>query len=99
MAYGIEIFRADETLSFSSADVVWMQVDQFSVAANTTVTKTYPDTTGLTLMAQYQMVDAPPASQEAYAPEVTISGTSVTVAPFSGLSSEPTIILVLAQDI
>ncbi len=98
MAYGLEIYKSNGTLAFSSADTNWMQIDNFTVAANATVVKSYPDTTGFTLMVQKQMVDQPPGSQEHYAPEVTISGTTVTIAPYSGLSSEECLCLVLAQD-
>jgi len=98
MAYGLQVFKSDGSTAFSSADVTWMQIDQFTVAANATVSNNYTSTSGFTLMVQIQMVNQPPGSQEAYAPEVSIAGTTVTIAPYSGLSSEETIVLVLAQD-
>jgi len=52
----------------------------------------------MTIIAQRQLVNVPPSSQEDYAPNVTVSGTTVSVAPQSGLSSSQCIIHVLAQD-
>jgi hypothetical protein len=98
MSYGLNIYKSDGSLSFSTLDIVWMQIDQFTVAANASVSNSYPVTTGMTVIAQQQMVNDPPSSQEAYAPNVTVSGTTVSVAPFSGKTSEQTIIMVLAQD-
>lgn len=98
MAYGISIYKADGSLAFSSADVTWMQIDQFTVAADGTASNDYPVMSGMTVITQVQMVNDPPDDQEAYAPEVVVTGTTVDVAPFSGLTSEEAIILVLAQD-
>ncbi len=98
MSHGLNVYKADGTLGFSTLDITWMQIDQFNVAANASVSNTYPEVTGMTVIAQMQMINDPPASQEAYAPEVTISGTTVSVAPYTSKTSEQVIIMVLAQD-
>ena len=98
MSYGLNVYRSDGTLGFSTADVTWQTVAQFTVAANATVANTYSEAAGMTVIAQRQLVNVPPSSQEDYAPNVTISGTTVSVAPQSGVSSSQCIIHVLAQD-
>jgi hypothetical protein len=52
----------------------------------------------MTIITQIQMVDDSPTNQEAYAPQVSISGTTVSIAPYSGKTSEKVIVFVLAQD-
>ena len=37
MAYGLSVFKADGSLGFSTADITWQTVAQFTVAANATV--------------------------------------------------------------
>jgi len=98
VSHGLNIYKADGSLGFSTLDITWMQIDQFTVAANASVSNSYPEVTGMTVIAQIQMINDPPESQEAYAPEVTISGTTVSVAPYTGKTSEQVIIMVLAQD-
>tara|TARA_B110000495_G_C22443928_1_gene278204 strand:- start:62 stop:361 length:300 start_codon:yes stop_codon:yes gene_type:complete len=98
MSYGLSVFKTDGSLGFSTADVTWQTLDQFTVAANASVSNTYSEATGLTIIAQRQLVNVPPNSQEDYIPNVTINGTTVSVAPQSGLSSSQCIIHVLAQD-
>ena len=100
MAYGLSVFKTDGSLGFSTADITWQTVAQFTVAANATVANTYSEIAGMTVIAQRQLVNVPPNSQEDYAPNVTISNNSqtITVAPQSGLSSSQCIIHVLAQD-
>ena len=97
MSHGLQVFDDHGHLAFSTLDVTWMQIDQFTVAANASVSTTYPVVSGMTVIAQQQMINDPPSSQEAYAPKVVVLGTTVSVAPFSGKTSEQTIIMVLAQ--
>lgn len=100
MSYGLNVYKANGSLGFSTADVTWQTVAQFTVAANATVSNTYSEAAGMTVIAQRQLVNVPPSSQEDYAPNVTVSNNSqtITVAPQSGLSSSECIIHVLAQD-
>lgn len=98
MSYGLSVFKSNGSLVFSSADVAWMQLDKFIVNANATVSNTYSVASGMTIITQIQMVDDAPTNQEAYAPQVSISGTTVSIAPYSGKTSEKVIVFVLAQD-
>ena len=100
MAHGLSVFKADGSLGFSTADITWQTVAQFTVAANATVVNTYSEAAGLTVIAQRQLVNVPPSAQEDYAPNVAVSNNSqtITVSPQSGLSSAQCIIHVLAQD-
>jgi hypothetical protein len=100
VSYGLSVFKADGSLGFSTSDVTWQTVAQFTVAANATVANTYSEIAGMTVIAQRQLVNVPPNAQEDYVPNVTVSNNSqtITVAPQSGLASSQCIIHVLAQD-
>jgi len=98
MSYGLSIYKSDGSLGFSTADITWQTLDQFTVAANASVNNTYNEASGFTIMAQRQLVNVPPDAQEDYVPDVSISGNTVSVSPQSGLSSSQCIIHVLAQD-
>ena len=98
MSYGLSIFKADGSLGFSTADITWQTLDQFTVAANASVSNTYNEASGMDIIVQRQLVNVPPNSQEDCVPNVSVSGTTVSVAPQSGLSSSQCIIHVLTRD-
>jgi hypothetical protein len=98
VSYGLSVFKSDGSLGFSTADVTWQFLDQFTVNANASHSESYSEASGMTIIAQRQFYDVPPNSQEDYIPNVTINGTTVSVAPQSGLSSSKCIIIVMAQD-
>jgi hypothetical protein len=98
MSYGLSVFKSDGSLGFSTADVTWQFLDQFTVNANASHSESYSEASGMTIIAQRQFYDVPPNSQEDYIPNVTVNGTTVSVAPQSGLSSSKCIIIVMAQD-
>ena len=98
MSYGLSVFKADGSLGFSTADITWQTLDQFTVNANASVSNNYSEASGLTIIAQRQLVNVPPNSQEDFVPNVTVSGTTVSVAPQSGKSSTQCIVIVLARD-
>ena len=100
MSYGLSVFKSDGSLGFSTADITWQTIAQFTVAANATVANTYSEAAGMTVIAQRQLVNVPPNAQEDYVPNVAVSNNSqtITVSPQGGLSSSQCIIHVLAQD-
>lgn len=98
MSYGLSVFKTDGSVGFSTADITWQTLDQFTVAANASVSNTYNEASGMDIIVQRQLVNVPPNSQEDYVPNVTVSGTTVSVAPQSGLSSSQCIIHVLTRD-
>lgn len=98
MSYGLSVFKTDGSVGFSTADITWQTLDQFTVAANASVSNTYNEASGMDIIVQRQLVNVPPNSQEDYVPNITISGTTVSVAPQSGLSSSQCIIHVLTRD-
>tara|TARA_R110002167_G_scaffold332840_1_gene539781 strand:- start:617 stop:916 length:300 start_codon:yes stop_codon:yes gene_type:complete len=98
MSYGLSVFKADGSLGFSTADITWQTLDQFTVAANASVSNNYSEASGMEIIVQRQLVNVPPTSQEDYAPNVSVSGTTVSIAPQSGLSSSQCIIHVLTRD-
>ena len=99
MAYGLTVFKTDGNVGFSTTDITWQTLDQFTVPANISVTKTYPEAAGLSIIAQRQLVNVPPTSQEDYVPNISVGTTTVTVSPQSGHGSSECIIHVLAQDV
>ena len=98
MAYGLSVFKTNGSLGFSTADITWQTLDQFTVAANASTSNTYNEASGMDIIVQRQLVNVPPNSQEDYVPNVSISGTTVSVSPQSGLSSSQCIIHVLTRD-
>ena len=98
MSYGLSVFKASGSLGFSTADITWQFLDQFTVAANASVSENYSVASGMTIIAQRQLFNSPPDAQEDFVPNVSISGTTVSVAPQSGKSSAQCIVHVLAQD-
>ena len=72
--------------------------NNIAIAANSSVNNSYSVASGMTIIAQRQLFNSPPDSQEDYIPDVTVNGTTVSVAPQSGLSSTKCIIVVLAKD-
>ena len=98
MSYGLSVFKTDGSVGFSTADITWQTLDQFTVAANASVSNTYNEASGMDIIVQRQLVNVPPNSQEDYVPNVTVSGTTVSIAPQSGLSSSQCIIHVLTRD-
>jgi len=100
MSYGLSVFKTNGSLGFSTADITWQTVAQFTVAANASVSNTYSEASGMTIIVQRQLVNVPPNSQEDFIPNVVVSNNSqtISVAPQSGKSSSQCIIHVLAQD-
>ena len=98
MSYGLSVFKASGSLGFSTADITWQFLDQFTVNANASVSENYSVASGMTIIAQRQLFNSPPDAQEDFVPNVSISGTTVSVAPQSGKSSAQCIVIVLARD-
>jgi hypothetical protein len=94
MAYGLEIYKASGTVSYTSTDVTWSFVGFLVVAASTSTTQTFPAAAGMTLITQQWLPNTIPNNQEAYTHTVVVSGNTVTV---SNNGTVTTNILVLAQ--
>ena len=107
MAFGLQVNRAVDGVNvYDTSTITFLQVDQYEVAANATDTRSYTFLEGFRVFVQQQMVGVPPDAQEAYAPEITApspavvvpsGGATITVAPFSGQTSERVIITILVQ--
>lgn len=93
MSYGIEIRNEYGALTYSTSDVTWNQVDFFSIAANGSVTNTYPALAGREFLSFQVLIDPPPLDRKAIAHTITRSGTQVSV---SG-GSENAFILILMR--
>jgi hypothetical protein len=79
--YGIEIFKPDNsrTAIYNTNAVTWNQVDIFTVAADSSATKTYNIISGKEVQVQQILLNAPPVDREARAHTVTRTGTQVSV--------------------
>jgi hypothetical protein len=93
MTFGLEIFKANGGLGYSTADVTWNQVDFFYVAANGSETRTLPALSGRQVLAVQSFINPPPNDRKALAHNVVVSGTTVTA---SG-GTEAAYILVLMR--
>lgn len=98
MSYGLEVYKADGTLVYSTDSVTWMQVDSFAVSKNQTKTKYYTEFSGWTIKVFIELINQPPDAQEHYSPTYSISGTTVTIKPQTGKTSYPARVIILAQD-
>jgi hypothetical protein len=94
MAYGLDIYKADGTIAYTSTDVTWNYIGFITVAANTGTTQSFSAAAGMTLATQQWLPNVVPNNQEAYTHTVVVSGNTVTV---SNNGTVATNILVLAQ--
>jgi hypothetical protein len=82
---------------FSTASVAWLQIDNFLVPADTTITRDYPELAGWNIQVFMDLFDQPPDAQEHYSPIASVSGTTVTVGPQPTLNSFAARAIVIAQ--
>ena len=93
MAYGMELFRGNNVLTYSTSDVTWNQVAAFQVNGGASNSTSYPALTGRTVKVVQMFIDPPPTNRKALAHTISVSGTTVTV---SG-GNENVFILVLMR--
>jgi len=91
--YGLNTFKANGSLSYSTDDVTWNQVDFFMVSGGGSASYTYPILSGREVLTAQMLINAPPFTRRALAHTITVSGTTVSV---SG-GSEDAYILVLMR--
>jgi hypothetical protein len=91
--YGLNIYKSNHSLAYSTTDVTWNQVDFFMVAGGGSVSNNYPVISGKEVLTTQIMVNSPPLDRRAYAHTITVSGTNVSV---SG-GTEAAYILVLMR--
>ena len=91
--HGLEIYRWDGGIVYTSTDVTWNQIGIIDCPANTSVSRSFPAASGLSLATQQFLVNNVPDNQEGYSHTVTISGTTVSV---SG-GNQQTIVMVLGR--
>ena len=93
MTFGLEVFKSNGALGYSSDDVTWNQVDFFYVGAGGSETHNYAALAGRTVLTVQMFINPPPNDRKAIAHTVTVSGTTVSA---SG-GSEAAYILVLMR--
>ena len=93
MSYGLQIFKANGALGFSSDEVTWNQIDLLYCPGNTATYRYYPALVGREGLGVQILISPPPLNRKAIAHNVTISGGNVSV---SG-GSENAYILVLMR--
>jgi len=67
MSHGLEVYKANGQLAYSTADVTWNQVDFFFIAANGSESRTYPVLSGREVLLAQVFVNAPPSDRKAKA--------------------------------
>ena len=77
--HGIEIRNAAGTVTFTSTDVTWNQVDAVYVPGGTTITKSYPVLRNRDVLVTQMMINPPPIDRRAIAHTITVQGTTVTI--------------------
>lgn len=80
--HGLELYNADGTLGFSSADTVWHFLDSFTVPANVpvdggtnifySVANGYPEAYGKEVMHTVTLLEVPPQGVEQNAPRIIL---------------------------
>lgn len=95
MSTGIEIRDQFGTLTYSTDDVTWNQLDFFYAPANTTVTNVYPILSGREFLAYQVMIDPPPLDRKAIAHTITRRTDQITIEVSGG--SENTFVLLLMR--
>jgi len=93
MSYGLNLYKADGSLGFSSDDVTWNQVDFFYVAASGSASNTYSVLSGRTVLLVQMMIDPPSTTAKSIAHTLSQAGTTINV---SG-GNQNTYVLVLMK--
>jgi hypothetical protein len=99
MAHGLQIYSSTGSLTYSSTDVTWNQVDYFTVTAlpsPQSVTNTYPIIIGKEVLVLQLLIDAPPTNRRALAHTITKETSNTGTVTVSG-GSENALILVLMR--
>lgn len=93
MTFGMAIYSAAGSLTYSSTDVTWNQVDMLYVPRGGDVWKDYPVLNGKEVLTAQMMIEPPPIDRKAIAHAITVSGTVVHIAG----GSENTYVLILMR--
>jgi hypothetical protein len=79
MSNGLNIFHSTGSLTFSTDDVTWNQVDFFYVAGGGSASNNYPVLSGRTTLTVQMFINPPPTDRRAIAHTVSVNGTNVSV--------------------
>jgi len=93
MTFGMNVFKSDGSLAYSTDDVTWNQVDFFYIGASGSVSNNYASISGRETLLVQMFINPPPSDRRAIAHSMSVSGTTVSV---SG-GSEAAYILVLMR--
>jgi hypothetical protein len=93
MSHGIQVFNANGSLGYSTADVTWNQVDFFRVEGFSSAQRDYPVIVGREVLLLQILINPPPVDRRAVAHSLAAVGATVTA---SG-GSEASYILVLMR--
>ena len=81
MAHGLQIYNSTGSLTYSSTDVTWNQVDYFYVTAlpaPQSVTNVYPVIIGKEVKVLQLLIDAPPTNRKAVAHSIIYNNTATS---------------------
>ena len=92
MSYGLNIFKSNGALSYSTDEVTWNQVGVMTCPAGGSVTKTFPALEGREHLVVQVPINPPSLTQRTYAHTIVVSGTTVTA---SGGNTEALILVMM----
>lgn len=97
MAYGLNLYKSDSTILFSTSDLGYVLIDRFDIASGASTTRYYTDYTGRTVYASSQN------NNSIGGHVVSVSGTTLYVTPTNlpsppaAASNGPSVISVFAR--
>lgn len=96
MSYGLELFKADGSLGFSSEDMTWTLLGVYTSAANTNATHTNVPVMPNRVVTRL-MVDQVSGDDEAYVHTYTLTGSTLTTIRPSASDTVETVFMVFGK--
>jgi len=79
MSYGLNLYKTDGTIGFSSDDVTWNQVDFFQVSGGGSASNDYPVLYGRDTLLVQMMINPPSTTQKSIAHTLSVAANLTTV--------------------
>ncbi len=79
MSYGLNVYHSTGSLTYSSSDVTWNQVDFFQVSGGGSASNSYPIINGRDVLLLQMFINPPPLNRKALAHTLSKSGTTINV--------------------
>jgi hypothetical protein len=79
MSYGLNVYHSTGSLTYSSSDVTWNQVDFFQVSGGGSASNSYPIINGRDVLLLQMFINPPPLNRKALAHTLSKSGATINV--------------------